>query len=294
MKQVINSIAFFICCFPLFTNGQIAIPNNFKISPKENNLAEIINTYRAENNLPELKISKNLCWVAWLHAQDLIRNHPDEDGCTISSWSKQKLWTGGCINNTNNNIDISRNKPKELTSYPSKGYELTFWENRAPSIDTAVKVWMETKFSKDFIFNQGMWSAYKWKSIGTTVQDNYILVWFGQSEDPLSSPDVGDQYASNWFPTQVKRQTTTQHNIVKINRNPSANFFLIYGSYKKLDDAKKAIAQYRRRDFPKAEILNNKTFYRVSLMSFNSKEEARRAKRNLPRKFKDAWIYEKK
>jgi len=75
-------------------------------------------------------------------------------------------------------------KPRELTRYPAKGYEIVYWENNPLIRDTIIMVWKTEEYFNNFLLNQGKWQGKTWNAIGIAVYENYACAWFGEVPDP--------------------------------------------------------------------------------------------------------------
>jgi hypothetical protein len=96
--------------------------------PSLHKLADLINSYRKDNGLAAIPLSPSLTTVAFTHVGDLETNHPERQ-CSgiLHSWSKGSSWTGGCYSYTDQSTwPIMWNKPKEITKYQGRGYEIAF------------------------------------------------------------------------------------------------------------------------------------------------------------------------
>ena len=319
-----------LLCFLLIgtttLKAQIPIPSNFKISQRSKLLFDKINEYRSKNGLDKVPLSTSLCWVAYLHNEDLLRYNADTADCFLSSWSDGPLWKGACINKKSKNIKYSRNKPKELTNYPAQGYELSYWQNTEPNIESVLTDWSSDKISNDILLNQGAWKNHEWNAIGISTIKNYVLVWFGTAVDPIHTIESTDIPYQDWFsslnlnptspeeqveetqnpksiqpkkenqteetppqpePKQADQNSTTQDDI---QTNENGSFFLIIGTYSNLEEAKKLVNQYKADNNPKVGIINQKDKYRIYWGRYNDYDSAQRAKNQLPEKIKGAWI----
>jgi len=170
-------------------NGQTAnknprIPGNFCIQSREMKLYEMINDYRVQYGLPPIPLSKSLCYVASLHVKDLFFNQPDKNGCNFHSWSAKGTWTPFCYPKDENKKNSVWDKPRELTGYPSRAYEIVYWENKPLVTDTIFMVWKSEDYFSSYLLNTGKWLGKPWNAIGIAVYETYACAWFGVDADP--------------------------------------------------------------------------------------------------------------
>jgi hypothetical protein len=161
-----------------------AVPLNFCIEEREMNLYRMINDYRQQYSLPPIPLSKSLSYVAALHAKDLFLNHPDQGTCNFHSWSNKGFWMPFCYPKDENKKNSIWDKPRELTKYPSKAYEIVYWENNPLITDTIIMVWKTEDYFNSFLLNTGKWQGKPWNAIGIAVYANYACAWFGEMADP--------------------------------------------------------------------------------------------------------------
>jgi len=160
------------------------VPANFCISPAVADLYRLINEYRQQNALPPIQLSKSLCYVAALHVKDLSLHHPDQGSCNFHSWSASGFWKPFCYPKDENKKNSVWDKPRELTRYPAKAYEIVYWQNTPLVTDTIIMVWKTEEYFNSFLLNSGKWLGKRWNAIGIAVNDNYACAWFGQVADP--------------------------------------------------------------------------------------------------------------
>ena len=178
----------FFCCN--FASGQSivkqgpAVPVNFCIGTNEMELYLLINEYRKNFNLPPIPLSKSLSHIAALHAKDLYLNHPNQGSCNFHSWSNKGFWIPFCYPKDETKKNSVWDKPRELTKYPSRAYEIVYWENNPLIKDTIIMVWKTEDYFNSFLLNTGKWQGKTWNAIGIAVFENYACAWFGESSDP--------------------------------------------------------------------------------------------------------------
>src|ERR1044071_1101964 len=98
--------------------------NIIQLTSEELKLYNLITAYRTQNGLPSIPLSVSLTEVAQLHAKDLETNRPNQEGCSMHSWSANGKWTSCCYTPDHAQKLCMWNKPKELTSYTGNGFEI--------------------------------------------------------------------------------------------------------------------------------------------------------------------------
>lgn len=151
---------------------------------EELKLYDLIMRYRSGRGLISIPLSPSLSHVAQVHARDLTDNMPAKGNCNMHSWSDRGAWTACCYTSDHRQASCMWNKPRELTSYPGNGYEISHgaW-GAAVSAETALRGWKSSPGHNAVIINEGMWSR-SWKAIGIGIYGNYAVVWFGHEDDP--------------------------------------------------------------------------------------------------------------
>lgn len=158
-----------------------------------NDLVNLINQYRQQKNLPPIALSEKLTTVAKVHAEDLANNSPHTKLCpsgksNMHSWTPNGTkWKGGCYDGENQSTwNIMWDKPKEITGYPTEGYEIC--ESGASTAQEALDDWKASDLHRPVILNEGVWKNYPWKAIGAAECQGYWCVWFGQTLDTSKPP----------------------------------------------------------------------------------------------------------
>jgi len=171
------------------TSGEKPAFNAADVSPtsEELKLYGLIMSYRAERGLPAIALARPLTHVAQVHARDLTDNRPAKGECNMHSWSDKGHWTACCYTRDHRQAACMWNKPRELTTYPGNGYEISHgaW-GAAVTAETALRGWKGSPGHNAVIINEGMWSR-SWKAIGVGIYGNYAVVWFGHEEDPAGT-----------------------------------------------------------------------------------------------------------
>ena len=189
------------------------VPVSFCISPMDYKLYTMINDYRARYDLPPIPLSKSLSYVASVHVKDLFLNHPDRGSCNSHSWSASGHWKPFCYPRDENKKNSVWDKPKELTNYKGKGYEIVYWENSAAVIDSVITFWKSVDYFNSFLMNTGKWNGKRWNAIGVSIFENYAVAWFGELSDQESGPVVcGSVPADNPKQDVTKKESQKKDN----------------------------------------------------------------------------------
>jgi hypothetical protein len=161
---------------------------NTCVSPEEQKLHSLINEYRKKHKLPTIPFSKSLSFVAKEHARDLHLNHPDKGNCNMHSWSSKGKWTSCCYTADHKKASCMWNKPSELTSYKSNGYEIACMG--VNTAERALECWKGSPGHNDVILNNAPWKNMKWNAMGVGIHGEYAMVWFGTIADPEGKPEL--------------------------------------------------------------------------------------------------------
>lgn len=277
--------------------------NEFCISQEELKLYNLVNELRNINNLPQIPISNSLCRVAKMHIDDLIQNKPDTSTCSFHSWSNKGNWQDCCFTKESKDKLCMQNKPGELTGYSGKGYEVVYWESREASAQKAIDQWKETCAATSIILHTKEWQSFNWKALGVGVDGGFAVIWLGEESDPETLVKVcgGEPVKSQPVAKvniEVKSDNTNQI-IIESQTNSADNlvvsegtgrFYLIFGNYRTLPEAKSIALKYAKEGFPEAKVISKDNKFRISLADYSSKESAAAGKKELPDKFKEAWI----
>ena len=149
---------------------------------KESKLAQMINQYRRQNGLPNIKLSKALTIVANRHVQDLASNGVNG---SLHAWSNAPY--DASDPKTYSSMWLA---PKRLgTGYPGYGYENAFGASGAsPSAQQAFDGWKNSPDHNAVILNQQIWKAHPWKALGVGIYKGFAVLWFGEEPDPTGKP----------------------------------------------------------------------------------------------------------
>lgn len=283
MIKALSSICFFILV-SISIQAQSKIPKDFCISEDEFRLYKLINAVRSEHGLPLIKLSKSLSFVAKEHVLDLNLNHPDSSICNLHSWSDKGNWTACCYQPYVYDQKCMWNKPDELTNYRANGYELAYWDESVIIPDSIIGVLEDVPQALQMILGLGQWSDKKWYALGVGIMNNYVAVWFGARTDHEPIPQI---CGKNNLRLKISRKSKLRDLVI---RKKTDRFFLIYGSYDRIAEAESKAQEYISEGFDNAKVVISGNKIRIALSHHANLDEAKKAKSNLPEKYKDAWI----
>ena len=294
------------------------VPVNFCISPNVMELYKMINEYRQQYALPAVPLSKSLCYVAALHVKDLSLHHPDQGPCNFHSWSGKSFWKPFCYPREENKKNSVWDKPRELTTYPSKAYEIVYWENNPLLTDTIIMVWKTEDYFNSFLLNSGKWQGKQWNALGIAVYENYACAWFGEVTDPEGVASV-----CGTIPEMAVKDTLKPASIVKkpkINKvktvkpdtlvskpvdiplpdpavpvvsNDTAQkmYYIIVKTNLSMEVATKLVNTMKVKDFPDAKVITKDEKIRISVFQSPTKSVAMTKLKEVKKTYKDAWLY---
>ncbi len=176
---------FFLVLLSFKVSGQGFDPGNPEhhcATQEEQKLYNLITDYRLDNKLPAIEFSKSLSYVARIHAMDLAHNRPDFGGCNPHSWSDKGIWKPCCYSKDENRIACMNNKPKELTTYKFKAWEVVYSGGEDANAQDAFDLWKDINLMNDYLLNTGKWTK-PWQAIGVGIYGDYACVWFGEGVD---------------------------------------------------------------------------------------------------------------
>lgn len=279
----------------VFTNllfGQTTkVPGDFCINADEYKLYQLINQYREKLSLDPIPLSKSLSYVAKTHAIDLSENYNASDDCNMYSWSDKGDWKPFCYPADQNRKNDIKDKANEISGYPGKAYEITYWDNTDVSPEDILSFWTGIEYTGSLISNASKFSSISWKSMGVGINQDYVLVWFGEAEDLEAYTilcETGEKIYNKSIPNELQVPASAT------SANPEQqHFYIIIGSYNRKDDAKSAIKSYNEMGYPNAVMVEEQGKTRVAIDHFDDKSEADKALAKYRDKFKGAWIFSK-
>src|SRR5258708_3608331 len=144
-----------------------------EIDRPEQQLAGLINQYRAEHGLPAIALSPALSVVANRHVRDMAINL----GHLTHEWTgcpPAKEW------------DCMWNAPRLLqTGYQGRGYE-NAWGGSNPEgpadVATVLESWKENGNGphNDVILNKATWQKRTWRALGIGMYRGFAVMWVGE------------------------------------------------------------------------------------------------------------------
>ncbi len=288
---MLQRFQFFVLSFLLLVigavHGQSTSIENLCLDEQEMKLVELINRFRVENKQLPIGLSRSLSFVAKSHVNDLQMNKQDTSICNAHSWSNKGKWKACCFNNYVNSNDCMWDKPKELTPYNFRGYEMVYSEEGIVDVDSVFRLWRTTEEASDMLLTKNLHSDKKWLAMGVGVSENYVSIWFGQRTDPtdklLSCAQLvkvsSTQQAENAIEQTIELSTKT------------ARYFIIYGSFNSQADANEAVKRYKKSGITNVSILQKEDRFRVAIDVYDNLKEAMNAKVKLQNLYPEAWIY---
>jgi len=271
----------------IFSYSQKEIPKEFCISQEEFKLFNLFNDYRKTMNKPAIPLSNSLSFIADKHIKDLIQNKPDTNTCNFHSWSNKGEWTACCFEVELKDKSCMQKKPIELSNYPGIAHEIVYWENRNATAEKAFDQWRETLASQSMIINTKDWENHQWNAIGVSIEGNFAIVWIGEDLDVEKETRICG--TETIIVNEPPAQTEEEQFIVSA---PTGRFYVIFGSFNSINDAKEQAKKYAAEGFKKVKIISKDNKFRISLTDYSSRELASTGKKELPAKYKEAWIME--
>jgi uncharacterized protein YkwD len=164
------------------------------LTPREAELARLINEYRGEYSLPAVPVSTSLSHVAQAHVVDLHEHHPDTGTdsrgmeCNLHSWSDQGNWTPVCYTSDHAYAEHMWNKPGQITNnvYTGNGYEIASMGGSEAGDPLAM--WKNSPGHNNVIIEGDGWG--EWNAMGVGYYHSYAVVWFGYDSDPQGTMPV--------------------------------------------------------------------------------------------------------
>lgn len=276
------------------------IPGNFCVSEVELKLFRMINEYRRQYDLPPIPLSRSLCYVANTHVRDLFFHQPDKEPCNFHSWSDKGLWKPFCYPGDENKKNSVWDKPKELTGYPSKGFEIVYWENDSVVIDSVISFWRAFDYFNSFLMNTGKWEGRSWNAIGIGICQNYAAAWFGEVHDPEGAPLIcghspPEQMAGPVQPlTDDVNKAAVPKTVTDSSAGPAittGHYYIIVRSQLPEIDAEKEVQKLLARGYSHARVLKSREKVRVSMFDTGDRTEALRYLKEAKGIYPDAWLF---
>jgi hypothetical protein len=163
------------------------------LTQTEMELYRLINEYRVQKGLPEVRLSASLSFVAHTHAIDQTENFMDGIRCNMHSWSNKGNWSACCYTPDHKKAKFMWDKPRELTNYRGDGYEISFYSTYKYTSPAAfakdiLDGWKKSPNHNDVIMNKKIWKNLDWQAVGIGIYGEYANVWFGKETDSAGEP----------------------------------------------------------------------------------------------------------
>ena len=146
------------------------------MNEQELHLYNLLNEYRNQNSLSSIETSDKLDQTAEAHTKD-----GNIHGYDSHSWSTCQF----IISNAST-YPCMWNKPQEIAGYNDTGYEISCvvdQRNLENIPEKCLSAWKNSISHNTVILQQGVWSRFQWKSIGVSIENHIIHVWFGATLD---------------------------------------------------------------------------------------------------------------
>lgn len=266
-------------------NFEIDKIENLCATSEEQKLYDLISQYRIDNGLSKVKFSRSLSFVARVHAMDLLQNRPDFGGCNTHSWSDKGKWKPCCYAQDNNRVLCMTSKPKELTSYKYKAYEVVYSAGERARAEDAFELWKNIEQINDYLLNTGKWTK-PWLALGVGIYGEYACVWFGEGVDMAA--DLYDCVSDSLKADSAMRVTQ----IAVVPETPA--YYIITSIASTKEQAEQAVMTLHKKGFSNAIYITNQSFYRIAINKFNDEQTANRELVKIKKQFPDAWLLKPK
>ena len=309
-RNIQRFLTLFFLLFALAGNAQLvqktlnAIPANFRVSEEEMRLYRMINDYRRRYDLPPIPLSKSLSYVASAHVKDLFFHHPDQEPCNFHSWSDKGPWKPFCYPKDENKKNSVWDKPKEITPYKEKGYEIVYWENNQVDIDSVINFWKTVPYFNSFLMNTGKWQGTKWEAIGIGIYENYACAWFGQVPDQIGPPLLVGENPPPLLPVKAGADSGIKTETLKpvpAEVHPTATApadtvnkqykcYIIIRANVPVKDTARLMKLYRDKGYTSVRFFPNDGKGRISVFETADRAEAQAKLKEIKTQARDAWM----
>jgi hypothetical protein len=182
-------------------------------------------------------------------------------------------------------------KPRELTKYPSKAYEIVYWENTPLEKDTIIMVWKTEEYFNNFLLNSGKWQGKQWQAIGLAVYENYACAWFGEDPDPEqgitdSRPAVQTKQIADPLPAGVEVTAAIQDSVAPV-------YYIIVKTNLTQEASGKFVDGLKQSGYPDAKVLGKDAKLRISAFESSDRVKATAKLKEIKKVYKDAWLLKK-
>jgi len=292
IKFLFSFVFFAVILLSSMTEGQVIDLGPLKqycASSEEDSLYKLINEYRRIHKLAPIPFSRSLSYVARTHAMDLAFNRPDFGGCNPHSWSAKGKWKPCCYAHDKNRLLCMNDKPKEITGYKFKGWEMVYSGGEVARASDAFDLWKAMGLTNDYLLNTGKWIK-PWKALGIGFHGEYACVWFGEGEDIEKGFGL---CMSDTLPAKVTdSQTVTPGQQIQAADNPenSEKYYIITGSLNNQEKAYNEVSRLRKLGYSKARTIVSDENFRISVDEYPTEAEAQKALATFKQIFTGAWV----
>ena len=257
-----------------------AFPQQSKtcLSSEEVRLGNLVNKMRQQNDLEPVKLSRSLSYVADAHVKDLYLNFDPYGICGLYFWSDRGRWEACCPADEKEDLDCMHDKPYELTSYQSKGYEAVYYHNNKQTADTIFGYWQRDSLVRDLFLEKGKYRNKKWNAMGLAVFEGFASIWFGELADKRGAPLL----CSDSSRKKSDEKASEEDKAVP-------RYFVFVRSYRSQSDAQTKLAELKENGYS-GKVLSHKQRFRVALGPYRGFSKATEIKNKLSPDYKDAWI----
>lgn len=182
-----------------------------EISQQEKELHQIVNEYRAKNNLPKIPLSDSLSIVANRHLLDLAKNLKSlTHGWSNCPFDLKNQNTWNCVFES----------PKRLNvGYSGNGYENLYRNlegNATPVL--ALEAWKKSEMHNSLLLNLNNWKDTQFDAFGMAVSGEYIALWFGSK---ASNSNNLNESKNQGLGVTFEKAVANLSNVVSIKKTSS-------------------------------------------------------------------------
>jgi hypothetical protein len=179
-----NRFYIILVLIPFMFSGAVNKPEPLCISAEEFKLFQLINNERSKRKLSQIPLSAKLTVVATTHARNLEAYHKRGGACNLHSWYGKGKWRSCCYKSNHSDPGCMWEKPREITGYDDKGYEVAFYHSGGANASEALDSWLKSRQGHaNVILNRGIWKNTRFNAMGVGIYGKYAVVWFGENQD---------------------------------------------------------------------------------------------------------------
>lgn len=172
-------------------------------------------------------------------------------------------------------------KPKELTGYKYKAWEVVYYGGEAATAEDAFELWKEIALMNDYLLNTGKWTK-QWSAIGVGIYGEYACVWFGEGPDHYSAAiNCSDTTISD----SIKALKAKFSGI-----DESTLYYIITGLANNKEQAEAEVRKLVTKGYKNAQYLTTTTFIRISADKFLTESEAYQSLEKIKKLYPQAWL----